>query len=141
MPALTLCTVCGEPCRDGRCAAHRPIKDQTKRPTRAQTGYTSAWDRLSAQARRLQPWCSDCGTKDDLTADHLRWPALTLQHVDVVCRPCNSARGETPRDGQVHHDRRPTGHGALDALTGPRGMADVFTQSWTEFKNAGDVSG
>jgi hypothetical protein len=134
MSALKLCTyptgagTCGEPCTDGRCAAHRPVKDQTKRPTRAQTGYTSAWDRLSAQARRLQPWCTDCGTKNDLTADHLRWPALRIEHVDVVCRSCNSARGETPRDGKLHR-----GRGANEALTGPRGMASSPTQSDTEY--------
>lgn len=127
MPALKLCVECGEPCVDGRCDAHRPIKDQTTRRTRAQTGYTSAWDRLSLKARRLQPWCSDCGTKTDLTADHLRWPARTINDVDVVCRSCNSQRGETPRDGQLHR-----GRGAIEALTSPRRMANILTESSTQ---------
>lgn len=56
-------------------------------------GYDSRWNRLSKQARREQPFCSDCGSPEDLTADHLRWPARSLEDVDVLCRPCNSAKG------------------------------------------------
>ena len=69
-------------------------------PTTAR-GYGSAWQRLSARARRLQPFCSDCGATDDLTADHSpeAWERVAaglpvrLADVDVVCRGCNSRRG------------------------------------------------
>lgn len=126
MPALTLCTICGEPCHDGRCAEHRPKKDPGKRLTRAQTGYDSKWDRLSKQARRLQPWCSDCGTPDDLTGDHLQWPATSLRHVDVVCRSCNSIRGA------IRTRTNGTGQGADVDRAGPRGLAFLSTQSDAE---------
>lgn len=64
-------------------------------------GYDSKWDRLSKKARELQPFCSDCGTLDDLTADHTQqaWErkeqgkTIRLKDIDVVCRSCNSARG------------------------------------------------
>lgn len=56
-------------------------------------GYDHAWRRLSKEARRLQPWCMDCGATEDLTADHLRWPARSLADVEVTCRSCNSKRG------------------------------------------------
>lgn len=69
-----------------RCPTHA-------RPNTADRGYGSAWQRLSRQARELQPWCTDCGAEEDLTADHLRWPALSLDDVEVVCRPCNNRRG------------------------------------------------
>jgi len=87
----TTCSVCGEPSPASRCAAHPyPIKPK---PSPTARGYNSAWSRLSRRARALQPFCSDCGATEDLTADHLRWPARGLEDVDVVCRSCNSKRG------------------------------------------------
>lgn len=137
MPALKLCVECGEPCEDGRCDQHRP-KQPTKPSARAR-GYNTAWDKLSTRARTLQPWCSDCGTKDDLTADHLTWPARTLHDVDVVCRTCNTLRGETPRDGRRHDER--TGQGAHRPLRDPRGKASSSTQSDTGYVVSGSDRG
>lgn len=88
----TACIVCGEPSPASRCDEHA-IKPKPRSKTTTQRGYDSRWRRLSERARRLQPWCSDCNTTEDLTTDHLRWPARTLDDVDVVCRSCNSRRG------------------------------------------------
>ncbi len=49
----------------------------------------------------MQPYCSDCGATEDLQCDHSReaWKRKTagkpirLKDVDVVCGPCNRARG------------------------------------------------
>lgn len=102
---LTSCIDCGAPSPRAHCEQCRP--GQRSRPSRA-AGYDTAWDALSKRARRLQPWCSDCGTVDDLTCDHspeawqrkARGLPIRLADVDVVCRPCNSrrgsARGENP---------------------------------------------
>ena len=54
--------------------------------------------RLSAAAIQAQPWCSACGATTDLTADHLDplskgGVAVTLADVRVLCRSCNSRRG------------------------------------------------
>ena len=90
------CLDCGEPTIAARCTsceARRQTRIDTERGTPTERGYDSRWQKLSRAARRLQPWCTDCGTSDDLTTDHLRWPARTLDDVDVVCRPCNSRRG------------------------------------------------
>lgn len=73
---------------------------------------------MSKRARRLQPWCSDCGSVEDLTTDHsvAAWErkdagkAIRLEDVDVVCRSCNSRRGRA----------RPQGRGPLDEVKGPR---------------------
>lgn len=115
---MKLCVECGEPSEQSRCAEHQlPARDK---PSASSRGYNSAWSRLSQHARRLQPWCSDCGTHDDLTGDHLIWPATKLEHVDVVCRTCNSRRGAS---------RSLTGR-AVDprvADKDPRGMANNFT--------------
>ena len=62
------CIVCGQPCQTGRCPEH--ALKRGSRPSRA-IGYDTAWDRLSRRARTLQPFCTDCGTTHNLTADHL----------------------------------------------------------------------
>lgn len=94
-----VCPGCGAVATSTWCAECKPVVD-VRRPSRA-AGYDAAWDRLSRRARTLQPWCTDCGTADDLTADHLpeAWErkakglAVRLQDVEVVCRSCNSRRG------------------------------------------------
>lgn len=92
---LASCAVCGEPCQGAYCDQHR--HDRSKhRGTPQQLGYTERWKRLSRRARRLQPWCSICGSTGDLTCDHLHWPAKDLNDVQVLCRSCNAKKGEAP---------------------------------------------
>lgn len=94
---LRPCLSCGEPCASPRCAEHTV---DPKAPA-APRGYDAAWQRLSKRARRLQPFCLDCGSSEDLQADHLpaAWERkaagkpLRLSDVEVVCGPCNRARG------------------------------------------------
>lgn len=94
MSLLRPCITCGQPTNGPRCPDHQPEAPRSKHTMSAtQRGYDARWQRLSRRARRMQPWCSDCGTSSDLTADHLRWPARTLGDVEVVCRACNSRRG------------------------------------------------
>lgn len=61
-----------------------------------QRGY--GWDHQQRARATIaaQPWCSECGSTDDLTADHvvpLRSGAR-LSPLRVVCRSCNSGRGD-----------------------------------------------
>ena len=104
------CLVCGEPAEGTRCPDHqqpdRPARTHALSPARR--GYDAAWRKLSARARRLQPWCTDCGATDDLTTDHSpeAWrrhdtgKPIRLQDVDVVCRSCNSRRGPARTRGE-----------------------------------------
>lgn len=112
------CIQCGTPGHESRCDEHRLAQRRTAeqpgenarrraqgRYTAKQRGYDSAWQRLSARARRLQPFCSDCGhwgsNANPLTCDHSReaWERhdaglpIRLQDVDVLCRVCNIKRG------------------------------------------------
>lgn len=95
---LKPCLRCGEPTPRTHCDEHRP-KPPPKSPRHY--GYDAAWDRLSKRARRLQPWCLDCGATDDLQADHTpsAWQrkeqglAIRLQDIAVRCGPCNRAAG------------------------------------------------
>lgn len=93
---LRPCLDCGTPAPGSRCPAcqsQRDARTDAARGNSTDRGYDAAWQRLSARARRLQPFCTDCGTNQQLTADHLRWPARTLAAVQVVCQPCNNRRG------------------------------------------------
>lgn len=96
---LRPCMECGEPCDGSRCAEHaRP--SSAKAPA-AERGYDAAWARLSRRARKLQPFCSDCGATEDLQGDHSpqAWARkaagkpIRLQDIDVVCGTCNRRRG------------------------------------------------
>lgn len=95
---LKPCLRCGEPSPRSHCDEHRP-KPPPKSPR--DFGYDAAWDRLSRRARRLQPWCSGCGSTEDLQCDHKpsAWQrkaagkAIRLTDVDVLCGPCNRAAG------------------------------------------------
>lgn len=104
----SVCPECGKVFTRERAAAAcpecAPLHDigDTRTKTKQERGYDAAWDRLSKRARRLQPFCSDCGSPEDLTADHTvtAWQRreqglrIRLRDIDVVCRSCNSARGE-----------------------------------------------
>lgn len=90
------------------CPDCRP-KDESWRlrdKTTDQRGYGYNWQQLSKRARRLQPFCTDCGATEDLTADHTeqawqRYDAgktVRLKDIDVVCRGCNSERGKARGD-------------------------------------------
>lgn len=91
------CLTCGEPTTGPRCDVHTI---DTK-PTARARGYDAAWQRLSKRARRLQPFCSSCGSTEDLQADHLptAWERkaagkpVRLQDIQVLCGPCNRAAG------------------------------------------------
>lgn len=128
----SICADCGASyTRDrpsSRCPECAP-KDDTLRPSRAgktttQRGYGGAWQRLSKRARAMQPFCSDCGTPEDLTADHSEetWrrmaagKVLRLQDVDVVCRRCNSERGAA------------RGESSTDQWRGPKGLAATLNE-------------
>lgn len=108
---LKPCIMCGEPSNKSRCPQHRP-KD--RKPPRQQRGYDNQWEQLSKRARRLQPFCHDCGRVENLQADHTpeAWARKTaglpirLQDIDVVCGDCNirrgAARGDTPNHTRPH---------------------------------------
>lgn len=98
------CLTCGSPSPGTRCPAcqaERDARTDAARGSFRQRGYGRGWDTLSRRARRLQPFCSDCGSQENLTCDHLpgAWEKvaagkrLTLRDVDVVCAGCNNRRG------------------------------------------------
>lgn len=120
----TFCMTCGQviPAGTTRCTncdrehdRRRLRKRQPPKTTSTARGYDAAWKRLSARARKLQPFCSDCGSTHDLQADHTpeawdrkeRGLAVRLKDIDVVCAPCNRKRGAA-RGKTAHKARRAT---------------------------------
>lgn len=117
----TICAHCSRPyeedhqhaaCPDCRPKRQYSLEDQSKpaelrHGNRHARGYDNHWARLSKRARELQPFCSDCGRTDDLTADHSEraWQrraagkSVRLKDIDVVCRGCNSDRGAARGSG------------------------------------------
>ena len=85
-----------------RCPDHAAAHERA-RGTADQRGYDSEWRRVVRAAIALQPYCSICGTTDDLTGDHLRplsrGGTNHPSNVRVLCRAHNSARGNRPLEG------------------------------------------
>ena len=123
MQLRRVCPECGtayEP-HEGQTRATCPEchPPDSERPSRAwrgsprERGYDERWRRLSERARRLVGACSDCGSPDDLTADHsaeawerrARGLPIRLRDIDVVCRRCNSERGAARGDRAHEHKR------------------------------------
>ena len=92
------CLVCGQPSAATRCAEHR-LADDRDRSDNPLRRHRSRWKRLSTRLRRQSPQCEACGADDDLTIDHIipvsedRALAFSLANLRVLCRSCNSSRG------------------------------------------------
>jgi 5-methylcytosine-specific restriction enzyme A len=94
---LRCCVECGTPSPGPRCSEHT----LDTKPTAHARGYDAAWQRLSKRARRLQPFCTDCGSTEDLQCDHTpeAWArksagkTLRLADIAVVCGDRNRSRG------------------------------------------------
>lgn len=128
---LRPCLTCGTPSDGPRCDDHTV---DTKVDARTR-GYGTSWDKLSRRARRLQPWCTDCGSTERLELDHLptAWqrqaagkPLRLGIDTEVVCNVCNvrrgssrpgATRGDAP--GHRHQDPRPSPDFPLSARGRP----------------------
>lgn len=93
---LSCCVECGEPCTGAHCDDHA-----VKVPAHLR-GYDYRWAQLSRRARREQPFCTDCGSTENLQLDHLpsAWErkakGLRIRlgtDAETVCGPCNLKRG------------------------------------------------
>lgn len=95
----------GSRCETCQAAVNRMSRrgqvTKTDNRSAAARGYDWQWDKLSARARKLQPFCSHCGSKEDLQADHkpVAWErkerglTVRLQDIQVLCGRCNRAAG------------------------------------------------
>ena len=113
------CLDCGELATGSRCEACAERVAKVKAPelprrnklSSTARGYDSRWRRLSERARKLQRFCSDCGSIHDLQADHTpeawlrksRGLEIRLRDIDVVCGDCNRARGAARGEAVTRH--------------------------------------
>lgn len=83
----------------GRCGNAIPAGSYCPRctPTTSERGLGATHARHARACIARQPWCTYCGSTDDLTADHVTPRSLggTAQSANLVtaCRRCNSERG------------------------------------------------
>lgn len=109
---MKICLGCGDLSSENYCPDCFPAvrKEQRGKPklTAQQRGYDARWAKLSRKARKLQPFCSDCGSTEDLQLDHTpeTWERfrqrkpIRLEHTGgVVCGYCNRARGDARNPG------------------------------------------
>jgi len=114
---MTTCIQCGELTDRAYCPEHRPAS-APKTKTTTERGYGWTWQKLSKRARRIQPFCTDCGTTENLTTDHSprAWERyytgknIRLIDVDVVCIDCNIARGQARPGGKGTDHASPDPH-------------------------------
>ena len=128
------CLTCGSLTSESYCQGHQPKqRDLRTGRDRSTVGRGAAWDRLSKQARALQPWCSTCGAREDLTTDHTprAWARIALGlpvrlcDVQVLCRPCNSALGPAQPGSKRYRDwlHSVGGDAERAARSAPRGVS------------------
>ena len=122
---LRPCIQCGEPSPGTRCSPCR--------------GYDSQWERLSKKARRMQSWCTDCRSTENLQLDHLpsAWErkakGLRIRlgiDAEVVCGPCNTARGQARPEPQVLQQYSRSKGGGMpraNAQVGPPSQTPSYT--------------
>ncbi|WP_374215260.1 HNH endonuclease [Streptomyces sp. NEAU-Y11] len=83
--------------------ANAPRKHKSKN-TRTRGRYDYQWQKVRAEAIRLQPYCSFCGTGNDLTGDHIlplkEGGTNVIDNVRVLCRSCNTRRENDYRKGK-----------------------------------------
>ncbi|MFD6970149.1 HNH endonuclease [Streptomyces sp. NPDC059949] len=84
------------------CEGAPPRRHKSKN-TRRPGLYDYQWQKVRAEAIKLQPYCSFCGTDRDLTGDHILplkdGGKNTLDNVRVLCRSCNTRRENDYRKG------------------------------------------
>lgn len=99
---LRPCIDCGQPTDQTRCPDCAPTHNTQRTTSFRDRGYSAAWDKLSKRARKLQPFCTDCGATENLQLDHTpeTWARIAagkvvrLEHTGgVVCGRCNTRRG------------------------------------------------
>lgn len=116
--------------KQGSCDDCKPQRDHKlknfNRPSPRESGYDYKWRKLSERARRISPFCEDCGATDDLTADHSveAWrrkeqgKAIRLKDISVVCRRCNSERGAARGEQASDEWRQRPNMGGYDQTLG-----------------------
>lgn len=135
------CIKCGEltstsPCAECSPTINRERDQQTIRDHPSRRGYDRTWRNLSERARRAQPWCTDCGSTTNLDLDHLpsAWerkeaglPIRLGVDVEVVCHPCNNARGSSRPGTARARQEQPRGANPKETLRDSRRWAKTVS--------------
>jgi 5-methylcytosine-specific restriction protein A len=81
-------------CRD--CLREYERQKRQRRGSTAQRGYGRAWQQLRKVQLARQPFCTECGTADDLTVDHIvplvQGGRSEMSNLQTLCRTCNGSK-------------------------------------------------
>ena len=101
---VRLCRYCSRICTEGRWHAEcnrayqraKSRRHRERKGTTSQRGYDAVHQALRKVAIARHPYCADCGTTEDLCADHIvptsKGGKNALSNYQVRCRSCNTAR-------------------------------------------------
>jgi len=70
-------------------------------PSARELGYDAQWDRLSKRARRMQPFCIDCGSTEDYrqtTAQRRGRTKPPVRPSTLWTSPCVAGPATAPED-------------------------------------------
>ena len=97
------CLDCGTLSAEHRCPQHlaewKARREQARnRGKTTERGYDNRWRKLRSTAIAQQPFCTHCGTTEDLTADHIiplsAGGTSTENNIQVLCRSCNGRKSD-----------------------------------------------
>lgn len=77
-----------------RCPVHERARERV-RGTPSARGYGKQWQRRSLRERAEHPWCTLCGSTEDLTLDHVI--NGVADQTMVLCRSCNTTKRNLER--------------------------------------------
>ncbi len=134
-----------------RCAQHQrsvrtdlPAWTKQVRPSSAFQGYDAEYRRNRKLLLEYQPWCSACGTTENLTADHIlaysQGGGNGFDNLQVLCRSCNSRKSRQeakvwvrpldPRYAIMYRDLRVRQHSHVIHLIGPAASGKSTLRRW-----------
>lgn len=118
-PCLDCGTLHRNASRCDSCQAARDAAHEQRRGSATARGYGSAWQRtraaVLAEHQRAWPglcpgWQRPAHPSDDLTVDHVIPKALggtdARENLQVLCRPCNSAKASALAEDEPRRTRR-----------------------------------
>lgn len=92
------CSTCGRAIDpDSTCERCGTPHGKARRATYA----SRTWRRISAEVIARDGCCQVCGSTEDLTAHHRRYPALSSADAACLCRSCNGREGALRQGGHV----------------------------------------
>jgi 5-methylcytosine-specific restriction endonuclease McrA len=100
------CLGCGQVIASGSRCSDCQLERKPAKHRIGRTATDRRWRNLSQRLRKASPFCEQCGSRDDLTVDHIigldEAPQLAYveENLRVLCRGHNAAGGTNCTDAE-----------------------------------------